>query len=197
MSALGGSIRVFDVLLDNVQLGALLVHHVGHVAEQLVELADRLLDIADFGFALDDHLFLEVDVVLVRQTQLLLLLLLLELGALLAGRTCVLEGSAGSRVGGLLLLDGLALELLELGEGGFELAAELGLGEALGGLSWLAPCPLARGMEPSYPDIRPCCQFLQTLSNLLELVRRLLRGGPHALPNPGGLAGGAELRSLV
>jgi TRAP-type mannitol/chloroaromatic compound transport system permease large subunit len=131
--------RDFHVLLDDIELSTLLMHHVRHIAEQLVQLTDRLLDVADLGLALDDELFLEVDVVLVRQTELLLLLLLLlELGALLAGGASVLEGGARGRVGCFLLLDGLALELLKLGEGGFKLAAELGLGKALGGLSLLA-----------------------------------------------------------
>jgi hypothetical protein len=40
------------------------MHHVRNIAEQLIELADRLLDVADLGFALDDERFLEVDFVL-------------------------------------------------------------------------------------------------------------------------------------
>jgi len=72
-------VRDFNVFLNDVELGALLVDHVRDVAEQLVELADRLLDIADLRLALDDEGFLEVDLVLVSEAELLLLLLLLLL----------------------------------------------------------------------------------------------------------------------
>lgn len=57
--------RDFDVLFDNVKLRALLVYHVRHIAEQLVEFAHRLLDVADLGLALDDEGFLEINVFLV------------------------------------------------------------------------------------------------------------------------------------
>lgn len=56
----------FHVLLDDIELSTLLMHHVRHIAEQFVQLTDRLLDVADLGLALDDELFLKVDVVLVR-----------------------------------------------------------------------------------------------------------------------------------
>lgn len=55
----------FDVLLDDVELGALLVHHVRHIPEELVELANRLLDVSDLGLAFDDELLLKIDIVLV------------------------------------------------------------------------------------------------------------------------------------
>lgn len=79
MGATTRVVRDFNVFLNDVELGALLVDHVRDVAEQLVELADRLLDIADLRLALDDEGFLEVDLVLVSEAELLLLLLLLLL----------------------------------------------------------------------------------------------------------------------
>jgi len=39
---------------------------VGHIAEELVQFADGLLDVADFRLTLNDELLLEVDIVLVR-----------------------------------------------------------------------------------------------------------------------------------
>ena len=59
-----GIVRHLDVLLDDVELGALLVHHVRDVAEELVELADGLFDVADLRFAFDDELLLEIHLVL-------------------------------------------------------------------------------------------------------------------------------------
>lgn len=130
--------HALDVLADDVELLALLVHHMGDVAEQLVELAHRLLDIADLGLTLDDERFLEVDLVLRRQAQLVLLLellLLLLAAALLVGRVVrVFEGGAGGGGGGAFLFDGAALEDLEFGEGGLEFAVQFALGEFLG---WL------------------------------------------------------------
>ena len=41
------------VVGDDVELLALLVHHVGHVAKELVELTYALLDVADLGLAFD------------------------------------------------------------------------------------------------------------------------------------------------
>lgn len=130
--------RLRDILADHIQIRALLVHHVRHIAEQLVQLADTLLDIPDFGLALDDEGFLEVDLGLVCQCRLLLLLLeLLLRGFLGAGgeRVALLvEGGALRGGGGALFVEGLALETLELGEGGFELGVEFVLGVFLGGL---------------------------------------------------------------
>jgi hypothetical protein len=48
---------------------------VGDVAEQLVELRDGLLDVPNLRLALDDERLLEVDFILRREPQLLLLLL--------------------------------------------------------------------------------------------------------------------------
>lgn len=107
MRALRGIVCDLDVLFDNVKLGTLLVYHVCDIAEQLVELADGLLNVADLGFALNDERFLEVDVVLVGQTQLLLLLLLLLAKVappLVAGRGDVLESGTGCLSRGLFLL---------------------------------------------------------------------------------------------
>ena len=131
--------RLRDILTDQIDLITLAVNHVRHIAEELVELANRLLDVSDLRLAFDDELFLEIDVILVGKAELfLLLLLLLELGPLFAWRRRVLQGGTCSRVRRLLFLDGLTLELLELSEGGLEFAAQLGLGEALGGLFELA-----------------------------------------------------------
>lgn len=71
--------HALHILTDNIQLLPLLVHHVRHIPEQLVEFADGLLDVADFGFALDDEGFLEVDFGLRGQAELVLFLLLLAL----------------------------------------------------------------------------------------------------------------------
>ena len=46
--------RSLDILFNDVQLRALLMHHVRDISEQLVQLSHALLDVADFGFALDD-----------------------------------------------------------------------------------------------------------------------------------------------
>jgi len=61
-----GVMRDLDIFFDDVKLRSLLVHHVSDVAEELVELADGLLNIANLGFALNYERFLEVDIVLGR-----------------------------------------------------------------------------------------------------------------------------------
>lgn len=106
--------HVLDILADNVKLTALLVNDVRDITEQLVQLPNALLDVADLGFPLDDKRFLEVYLALVCQAGLLLQLLLLELKlagfgtplALFDGRT-----SGDSRC--TLLLQGTALDSLE------------------------------------------------------------------------------------
>jgi hypothetical protein len=123
------------ILLNNIELRALLVHHMRHVAEQLVEFTDRLLDIANLGLALDDEGFLEVDFVLVGEAQLLLLLLVAEVAALVAGRCDVLKCGAGCLRRSLFFFQSLLLEVLEFRERGFEFALEFGLGELLRGLA--------------------------------------------------------------
>jgi hypothetical protein len=60
-------VRRLDILLNDIKLRSLLMHHMRDITEQLIELADRLLDVADLRFALDDHGLLKVDLVLVRQ----------------------------------------------------------------------------------------------------------------------------------
>lgn len=70
-------INPLHILRNDIQLLSLLMHHVRHVPEQLVQLAHRLLDVPDLRLALDDQRLLEVDFVLRREAQLLLLLLLL------------------------------------------------------------------------------------------------------------------------
>lgn len=64
LRALRGITRDVDVLLDAVELYALLVDHMGNISEQFIELANGLFDIADFGLALDDERLLEVDLIL-------------------------------------------------------------------------------------------------------------------------------------
>jgi hypothetical protein len=135
MRTLRRIVRDFDVFFNNVQLCTLLMHHVGNITEQLVQLADALLNVAYLGFALDDQRLLEVDFILICQPQLLLLLLLTKV----AGRTLFarrLRVQCGTRglCRGLLLVEGGFLELLEFGQGGAELSLELGLCELLRGL---------------------------------------------------------------
>lgn len=61
---MSGITRYSDILLDAVKLCPLLVYHMRYISEQLVELANRLLNIADLGLALDNKGFLEVHLVL-------------------------------------------------------------------------------------------------------------------------------------
>ena len=58
----------FDVLFDDVELRTLLMYHMRNIAEQLVQFANRLLNVADLRLALDDEGLLEIDLVLVRQS---------------------------------------------------------------------------------------------------------------------------------
>lgn len=71
--------RASDVVGDDIQRLALLVYHVGDISEELVEFADGLLDVADFGFTFDNERFLEVDFGLIGQAELFLFLQLLLL----------------------------------------------------------------------------------------------------------------------
>lgn len=87
-----------------------------NVSEQFIQLADRLLDVADLGLALDYEGFLEVDVVLGGEAELLLLLLLGLLRACGgAGVGFGVEGRACGGCGRALFLYGGALEDLEFG----------------------------------------------------------------------------------
>jgi hypothetical protein len=108
---------VLDVVGDQIQRLPLLMDHVRHIAEQLVELRHGLLDVPDLRLALDDERLLEVDLVLRREPQLLLLLLLLRVLAPDGRRRLrglfVERGAAGGG-GGALLVDGGALQVLEL-----------------------------------------------------------------------------------
>lgn len=170
--------RDLYILLYDIELSALLMHHVSDISKQLIEFADALFDIADFGFAFDDEGFLEVDFVLVGESELelVLLLLLLEVGLVGGGGGGGVEGGAGGLCRCFFLVERGLLELLEFGQGGFEFALEFGLGEFLRG-----------------PDVRPCGDLLDTLANLLEFLRRLLDGGLDALADTGGLVLGADL----
>ena len=66
--------HILHVVINGVELSALFVDNVRHVAKELVELADGLFNVADFRLALDDEGVLEIDVVLGRQAEGLLLL---------------------------------------------------------------------------------------------------------------------------
>lgn len=79
MRALRRIVRDLNILLDDVELCSLLMHHMGDITEQLIQLTHGLLDVPDFRFALDDQGFLEVDVVLIGDAELFLLLLLVLL----------------------------------------------------------------------------------------------------------------------
>jgi hypothetical protein len=134
-------VRNLDVLFDNVELRSLLMHHMRHIAEQLVQLAHALLDIPDLGLALDDHVLLEVDFFLVRQPQLFLLLLLAKVAACsLFARRLRVESRTCRLRRGLFLLECGFLQVLELLEGGSELALELGLCELLRRLCRVSIC---------------------------------------------------------
>lgn len=90
--------RDLYILFNDIELLSLFMYHMRHISEQLIEFADRLLDIANLRLALDDQGFLEVDLVLRCQSQLLLLLQLLPAEAVaVLGRGCglVLESGAG------------------------------------------------------------------------------------------------------
>lgn len=50
--------------MNCVQLPPLLVHDVSHIAEKFIEFPDRLFDIPNFRFPLDNQRLLEVDFVL-------------------------------------------------------------------------------------------------------------------------------------
>jgi hypothetical protein len=95
----------------------LLAHDLRDLLEQDVQIAHALLDVADLLLPLDDQRLLEVDLVLRRQAlELLLLLLLEELCIFARGRgdaALDVDGRAGGGDGGLLLFEGLALEVLE------------------------------------------------------------------------------------
>ena len=133
--------RVAHIHLDRVQHGALLVHNVRHVPEQLVQLPDALLDVPNLAFSLDDERFLEVDFVLRCKAQLVLFLylLLLLVGVVGIAREIrrvagVVESGARGGSGSTLLLQGQALDGLEFRARGLEFARELLLGVFLGGL---------------------------------------------------------------
>ena len=129
--------HALDILADYVQLLALLVHHVRHVPEELVQLSHALLNVSDLALALNDQALLEVDLVLRSEAQLFLFLLeLLRARSLARGRSSaaagVFESCASGGCRSSLLFDGAALEHLELGKRGFEFAIQLALGEFLG-----------------------------------------------------------------
>ena len=114
--------HTFDVLADNIQLPALLTDDVSDIPEQLVQLADTLLDVADLVFAFDDKRLLEVHVVLVRKSRLLQLLLLLQLMTLCTRRFgTFFERSTGSGGGCPLLFQRTTLDRLEFVERSLEL----------------------------------------------------------------------------
>jgi hypothetical protein len=126
--------RVLHIILNDIERLALLSHNVRHIAEQLIQLANALLDIADLRLALDNQRLLEVDLVLWSESQLLLLLLLLLLTWLISIRL-IAGGAAATADGGPLgiggrplLLECKALDRLEFVAGGLEFAREFLLG---------------------------------------------------------------------
>lgn len=110
-----------------------------HVAEQLIEFADTLLNVADLRFAFNDERFLEVDFILGGEAELFLLLQLLLLACLGAtagtARLAVVfeRCAAGGRCCALFLKGG-SLKILEFSERGLEFAVEFALSESLRGL---------------------------------------------------------------
>lgn len=64
MRAAARIMRDLNVVRNMIEHAALLMHHMRHVPKQLVQLADRLLDVPDLRLALDDQRFLEIDFVL-------------------------------------------------------------------------------------------------------------------------------------
>ncbi len=123
----GVVLHVLDVVGDGADTHVLLVDDLRHLPEQHVQVADALLDVANLLFPLDDKALLEVDLVLRGHLrQLLLLLQLLKRRALTTGMTrlCIVRG-ARSRDGRLFFLQSLALEALELLQGGLEVARDL------------------------------------------------------------------------
>lgn len=137
MGTLRGIVCDLDVLLDDVKLLSLLVNHMGDISKELIELADRLLDVANFRLSFNDQGLLKIDFILRGQPQLVLLLLLAKPISFLGwGRCLVFQSSTGGCCGRLLFLDRLALERLELGQGSFEFSVERCLSELLRRL-WL------------------------------------------------------------
>ncbi|KAH0357840.1 t-SNARE, partial [Aureobasidium melanogenum] len=137
-----------DIIANDVELTALVVDHMSDISEQFVELAHGLLDVTNLGLALDNQGLLEVDLRLICQTQLFLLLLLLQLllRSLDCWRTGLFESCTGSGGRGALLFEGSSLQGLEFGQGSLELLVQLSLGVLLGGL-W--SCQACTFFKPS------------------------------------------------
>ena len=112
----------------------------GHIPKQLIQLPNTLLNIPDLALALDNEGFLEIDLVLRGETELLFLLEELPAAGLGAaaggggGTAFAVERGAVGGCGGAFFVEGGALEVLEFFEGGLEFAVEFGLCEALRGL---------------------------------------------------------------
>lgn len=123
--------RIIYIRRNRIELVALLAHDMCHVAEELVQLAHALLDIADLRLPLHDQRVLEVHLVLRGEPQLLLRLLLLpEYAATapvaaLAWRAGFFERGARGAVAGAFFGEGGLLDVLEFAEGGLEFAREL------------------------------------------------------------------------
>lgn len=56
--------HILHIGIDGIQLIPLLSNNMRHVSEQLVQLADTLLDVPDLGFPFYDEGFLEIDFIL-------------------------------------------------------------------------------------------------------------------------------------
>ena len=65
---------ILDILANDIKLITLFMHNMRHISEQLVQFANALLNVANFGFPLDNERFLKVDFVLVCEAGLLFLL---------------------------------------------------------------------------------------------------------------------------
>ena len=139
VGAAGVVAHVGGVVLDGLQLLALLRNDLGDLLEEHVEVAHALLDLADLLLALSDEGLLEIDLVLGNNMDLFLLELELVLvlggevggGMVGVGQKLGVDGGLGGAYGGALLLEGGALQGLELAEGGLELARDLLLGVSL------------------------------------------------------------------
>lgn len=119
----------FHVVCESHDAGILLCHDVRNLGEEHVQVTDALLDIADFFLPLDNEAFLEIHLVLRRQLRQFLLLkellLFLVVVDVAAGAVVVRINSvrgSGCADGGLFLVQGPSLEMLELLQRGLEVA---------------------------------------------------------------------------
>ena len=92
---------ILHIILNNIQTLALLSHDMRHIPKQFIELTNALLDVAYLGFAFNNQGFLEINLVLGRESDLFLLLLLLLLWIVgVAGKVGGVAGVEGGARGG-------------------------------------------------------------------------------------------------